>query len=124
VSDPTNARAKVNLKRALEAKRAQPPPPPQPQGGEGDENKDDQKQDDGEKKDDDQKQDDSEKKGGDKKPEDPKGDDKKPEDATTSQQVADMYRNQFKGKAGAIGYGIDNEQTRSLKQYKADTLAK
>ncbi len=50
-------------------------------------------------------------------------DDKKPEDATTAQQVADMYQSQFSNKTNAIGYGIDNEQTRSLKQYKVSSVA-
>ena len=44
-------------------------------------------------------------------------------DATTHTQVADFYNRQGSNK-GTIGYGIDNEQQRSLKQYKADTLAK
>jgi hypothetical protein len=43
VADPTNDRARHNLQRALQAKKAQPPPPPQ-QGGDGDPAQDDQKE--------------------------------------------------------------------------------
>ncbi|HEY4220633.1 MAG TPA: hypothetical protein VGO62_04805, partial [Myxococcota bacterium] len=65
VADPKNERAKTNLRRVLDAKRAQPPKPPQ--------NNDDKKNDD--KKNDDKKNDD--KKNDDKKNDDKKNDDKK-----------------------------------------------
>jgi tetratricopeptide (TPR) repeat protein len=47
VADATNARAKLNLRRALEAKRAQPPPPPHEgdDDKEGDDKKDEPKPD-------------------------------------------------------------------------------
>lgn len=70
-------------------------------------------------------------------------DDKKVEDATTAQQVAQLYRNQGSAKgvvsgwyccllsslncvcfSGTIGYGIENTQERTLKQYKAETIKK
>jgi hypothetical protein len=57
VADPTNARARTNLRRVLDAKRAQPPQ--EPQGG-GDE------QQEGDKKDDDKKEEEKEEKQDDK----------------------------------------------------------
>jgi hypothetical protein len=82
VADPHNERAKKNLKRALEAKRAQPPPPPQQGGSDDDKKNDDKKNDD--KKDDqnkDQKNDDKKDQNKDQKNgqsgDKPKDDDKK-----------------------------------------------
>ena len=58
VADPNNERARRNLQRALEAKKAQPPPPPQQGGDKNDDKKnDDQKDDKHDGKQDQQKQD-------------------------------------------------------------------
>lgn len=75
VADPSNARAKTNLQRALAAKRAQPPPPPD----QGDQSDDEKKgEDQGDKNQGDEKKPGD--KGDDTKPDDKKGDDGKPDD--------------------------------------------
>jgi tetratricopeptide (TPR) repeat protein len=82
VADPTNARAKTNLRRVLDAKRAQPPPPPQKNDNNDDKKKNDDKNDakkDGDKKD--------QKKDGDKNDQQKKdGDDKKDQQQQQQQQ--------------------------------------
>lgn len=77
VAFPKNERAKKNLRRVLEAKRAQPPPPPQQGDGENDEQDekdqkdqkegDEQQQKNGEKKGDEQEKGDEQKHGEDEK---------------------------------------------------------
>jgi tetratricopeptide (TPR) repeat protein len=57
IADPTNERARRNLQRALDLKKAQPPPPPQEGGDKNDDQKNDEKKDDKKDQQDQQKQD-------------------------------------------------------------------
>ncbi len=83
VADPTNARAKTNLKRTLDAKRAQPPPPPEQDGDSDDDKKPKDGEDEKPKDGDDKKPKDGE----DEKPKD--GDDKKPKDGEDEKEPKD-----------------------------------